>query len=261
MEAATGDWTGIAIVALNRGRIDIIEGGLPGFFSKGDYILFDGSDAIAVRPEEKSFMRLFPGDQDSISPLTNPTSVKTTVSNSKVTIDSLLLPETIEGRRTSHYRVRSTYVVTIDVSNVAGLETIAPRSTEIEQTTDYYYADLPEFPQVALSGAPYSPPQLRAPSYVRDLTVQLSATISKLPKDKMSLRTVATTRMESGDMSSLRETTTEIIQMRSHDADTAKLLLPSDYRQVPVPGAKERAGFPGPGADAGEKWRRPPQTP
>jgi hypothetical protein len=257
---AEGNWTGTAIVARDRGRIDISEGELPGFFRKGDFVLFDASDAIVVHPADKSFAVLFPYTRDSTPRLMNSTGIRTSLTNLIVMIDSGLPSETIEGRLASHYRIKATYNLTIDVSSITGLEASPNRSSAIDQVTDYYYADLP-LPQAFVSFNPAAVFQLpRMPDYLQELNARLAVMTAGLPKNRTSLRTVATTKIVSSEMSLLRETTTEILQVQNQNFEVDTFLLPMEYRESSGPGTNSDPASRRSAVDAGTKWRRPPLT-
>src|SRR5207247_5911050 len=52
------NWSGTAMFAAGRGRLDIIEGGAKGVFGRGDYLLFDSTDFIVVRPAPTDYAGL-----------------------------------------------------------------------------------------------------------------------------------------------------------------------------------------------------------
>ena len=41
-----------------RGRMDVVEGGVPDLFTKGDYLLFDSSEVVIVHPATQQFVLL-----------------------------------------------------------------------------------------------------------------------------------------------------------------------------------------------------------
>ena len=44
------NYVGRAVFAVNRGRMDIVDGAVESLFSKGDYVLFDSTDLVIVHP-------------------------------------------------------------------------------------------------------------------------------------------------------------------------------------------------------------------
>src|SRR4029078_10572168 len=51
-------YAGHATVVGNRGRLDIVEGGLQPLFSKGDYLLYDSTGITIVRPASQEYVPL-----------------------------------------------------------------------------------------------------------------------------------------------------------------------------------------------------------
>src|SRR4051812_705661 len=50
------NYTGRAVAAAARGRLDIIEGSADELFQQGDYLLFDTVDVIIVHPAKQEFI-------------------------------------------------------------------------------------------------------------------------------------------------------------------------------------------------------------
>ncbi len=154
MEALRASWVGQAVFAAGRGRIDIVEGELPGVFVKGDYMLIDSASTVIADPDSKTFTDLVPhGDASAITRATN---LGTTVKDVNVSVDSLGDGEAIDGRPTRRYRVKTTYAVVVDVSGVAGLSEIPPRRVDMTQTVDYWLVDVRDLPSIpsAFAGFP-----------------------------------------------------------------------------------------------------------
>src|SRR4051812_6236280 len=48
--AGSQNYVGNASVLGSRGRLDIVDGGIPELFAKGDYLLFDSTEVVIVHP-------------------------------------------------------------------------------------------------------------------------------------------------------------------------------------------------------------------
>jgi len=97
MKAQQAEWRGVTTSVANRGRVDIVEGAQPPLMQQGDYMLFEGTDAIVVKPAEKSFVLLQSAQLGGRAMLGG---LQITLNNAVAKLDTLGPGETIDGRPT-----------------------------------------------------------------------------------------------------------------------------------------------------------------
>ena len=145
-------YVGHGVFAANRGRLEIVEGAADPVFNSGDYVLFDTSDLIVVHPATRDFVAV-PRDStlpalDSLSAL----GVQITLSDVKVTLDSISAGDTVAGFPTMHYRMTTAFNMTVDAA-------IMVQRVGTESVTDYWVAlvpGLPNNPLLRANGIPGS---------------------------------------------------------------------------------------------------------
>jgi hypothetical protein len=241
------NYAGHAMVAADRGRLDITEGGADQLFGKGDYILFDTSDVVIVRPRTKDFMPL-PRDlgKSGMDQLAA-TGVKLSVTDVKVTMDSIGGSDTVAGQPTRHYRMTIAFNMSIDAGFVQ-------QGVGTESTTDYWVATVPGLPGNPLLRAN----AMGAPLTVGGIFAELSHKVDSAAKrmgGAVALKTKTVGKVVQGPGAVLTtEQSSDVSNIRHEDVDVGLLVLPEGYVPAAYPGSDKPAA-----PDAGAKWRvRPP---
>ncbi|MEP6732803.1 MAG: hypothetical protein ABJE10_19315 [bacterium] len=270
MEAQRASWTGTVVFAAGRGRLDIVEGGQPPMFTKGDYILFDSSDFIVVHPATRTFLLgLSPPPAGGSMQV----DIRSTAKNMVVTLDSLGAGETVDGSPTQRYRLRTSYSLTIDLSRVAPeFKNVEPATTENTLTTEYWYAD---------DGTVALNPFLRTPNgrepiqerirelgaragaaeFMDELSDKMSVATARLPLRKALVRMTTSTHVTNAAGTGGTDTVFEISGRATTDVDLARLVLPDGYATASSAAADSAKSSATASEDAGAKWRQKPASP
>ncbi|HXT17404.1 MAG TPA: hypothetical protein VN706_17320 [Gemmatimonadaceae bacterium] len=238
---AAVDFTGSAVVAGGRGRLDIVAGGAEGMFEKGDYLLFDSLDVVIVHPATREFVpvprNFSSGSMDQMQAM----GVKATVSDEKVVLDSLGAADTIAGVPTRRYRMTVAFNMAMD----GGL---VQQRIGTESVTDYWVAVIPGMP---------SNPLLRVNGLAgggvagmfRVLTARVDSAAARMGQ-AIALKTRATTHMLLGPGATMEtQQASDVSALKRGPVDESLLMLPAGYK---ISAASEMT------SDAAEKWRRPP---
>lgn len=237
-------YTGRASVTPSRGRLDITDGGIDNLFSKGDYLLFDSTDAVIVHPAQRQFMVVSAATPNEMLARLESLGVELRLSDEKVALDSLGPGDTIVGTPTRRFRLTMAFNMAMDAGALQqrlGSETV----------TDYWVGVVPGLP---------SNPLLRsngiAGAGLIGMFKTLSARVDSLSRrmgHTVALRTVSTTRINAGpgQMIESRQSS-EVADLKRAPVDPALLVLPSSFVAVPLPGAP-----PASAAD-GAKWKAAP---
>jgi hypothetical protein len=226
-----------ALVTGNRGRLDIIEGRADSVFAKGDYLLFDSTDVIIVHPSTKVFVPL---DREASSRALEGLEAmgfQITVSDEKVTLDSLGASDTVAGVPTKHYRLTVAFNMSMDAG-------VMQQRLGSENVTDYWVAQVPGLP---------ANPLLRsngfAGSAMTGMLKGLSARVDSVAArmgNTVALRTSGRMRVITGPGQELQtQQTSEVSDLRRRDVDRTALVLPADYKSA-IDGAPPSAA---------DKWR------
>ena len=240
--------------AAGRGRIDVLEGTFGAGFGKGDYMLFDSTDFVIVRPGSKEFTPVPGGlETKSIEMLQSLPGVQLSVGNVKVSLDTIRRVDTIQGLPTRHYRLAIAYDIALDAGVLK--ETI---TTDVR--SDFWMADLPGFPPT-----PFSQVTAGAGggggSALGDLIAKVNSATAALHRG-VPLKSVSISRMTEGAAPPTEiEQTNVVSDYEPAMVDASRLMLPPGYTVAPMPGMEN---FPGatPSADAAAKWRvRPGKAP
>jgi len=248
MASAAQNYIGHAVFAANRGRMDIVEGGVESVLGKGDYVLFDSTDLVIVHPANKSFVAL-PHDvaAQTIERL-QAIGVRMGITDDKVTMDSLSAGDTVAGIPTTHFRMTTAFTITVDAG-------IVQQRLGTESTTDYWIASLPGLPRNPLLSAN----GLSGPSAMTGMFKSISAKVDSAAKrmgSAVALKTSTTNRLIDAQGSSTTVEQTSIVSNIEHvDVDETSLVLPPDYKAVAFAGAEEAIA-----EDAGAKWRTLPRS-
>ena len=245
MQAQQAEWRGVATSVANRGRIDIVEGGQPPLIQQGDFMLFEGADAIVVRPTDKSFVMLQLAQMGNRALLGG---LQITLKNIVTKLDTLGAGETIEGRPTQRYRLSASYEMTM-----AAMAGGPPISTT--QTSDYWFAAIPDVPATPFNKTAGSDGRVVGP--MAELADKVTAATAGLPREGMIVRHVTSSRITMAGTTAGIDNTTEISNLKKADVDLDRLVLPSGLTQRTLP------GLPAPdstsSAAAETKWRTRPK--
>jgi hypothetical protein len=221
--SAGGSSTGLTMV----GRAHAIEGKSrveldststgpgAGPFGAGDLMLMTGDGVYLVHPQQKTYSDLI---VDAISQMTS-SGVPITLSSISVAMDTLQ-PETIDGRQTAHFRIRSTYTM-----NMMG------QAITTVQTMEYWIA--------AIGFTVVTPMDdrgtLGAMGSMRELTEKMQDVYRLLPRG-LAVRSVTKTSLGMQGTAIDSEQRAEVSDVREADVDPALVVLPADYRKVPLGG-------------------------
>jgi hypothetical protein len=247
MQAQRADWRGTAISAAGRGRIDIVEGSQGPVMQMGDYVLFADGDMLVVRPSDKSYLVLGIAAARAMSGQLASGAFQMSLSNVSVKLDTLA-GEPIEGRSTEHYRIAGRYDMTM--AAMAG----APPITTT-QTTEFWLADAGNIPPTPFTRAG-SAADIAATGPMAAFLQQFAAAAAELPKGKVPVRHLVTTRMTVAGTTMGTDNLVEMSGFKTVDIDLDKFVLPADYAlrtlpMMPAPDSATRA--------AAEKWRTRPK--
>ncbi|MGE5732760.1 MAG: hypothetical protein ACM37U_12510 [Gemmatimonas sp.] len=247
MAGAAQNYVGHAVFAANRGRMDIVEGGVEALFSKGDYILFDSTDLVIVHPASKVFVQLPHDLASQTMERLESIGVKMTIADEKVALDSLGFGDTVAGVPTSHYRMTTAFTMSIDAS-------IAQQRLATESTTEYWVASVPGLPQNPLLRAN----GLSGPSAMAGMFKSISLKVDSAAKrmgSAVALKTSTVSRLIDGrGTNTMMEQTSDVSGIERRDVDDTAFVLPPDYKPSAVAGVEETISD-----DVGAKWRLPPR--
>jgi hypothetical protein len=249
MAALKSEWTANVVAMTRRGRIDIVEGGQPGIFEKGDYLLFDSVDVVLVKPSEKAFSPFPVGNG---MPLSNLPGMQITLKNVKAALDSSGAGETLAGRPTQKYRVVTSYGMTMSMPEMASAGVQMPE-IEITSTIDYWLASA-TVPSTPFTRLVVSPPN-GSTNPMTELLTKLAVIMRSLPAGTVPLRTITATRMSFGAMGSAAiDQVVEMSDLSASSVDLDRLTIPKDFSERPIAGLPTT---PTP-ADSTDKWRSRP---
>lgn len=244
------NYVGHASVAAGRGRLDIVEGGSQGMFQKGDYLLFDSSDVVVVHPAAHEFVPVSSETAAGAMQQLDAMGVKLTLSDERVTLDSLGPGDTVSGVPTRHYRMTVAFNMSMDAG-------VTQERLGTQSVTEYWTAAIPDMPPNpllranGLGGAAMPPTPMFAP-----LTARVDSAAARMGKT-VALRTRGTTTMMLGPGATLEtRETSDVTELRRTQVDLAALTLPGDYKPAGTPGQPANPT----GADSADKWRRPPSV-
>jgi hypothetical protein len=248
MVSAAQNYVGRAVFAADRGRMDIVDGGVESVLAKGDYILFDSTDLVIVHPASKTFVPL-PHDvaAQTIERLQS-IGVRMTIADVKVTMDSLDAADTVSGFPATHYRMTTAFTISVDAG-------IVEQRLATESVTDYWVALVPGLPRNPLLRAN----GLAGPSAMSGMFKSISAKVDSAAKRMgaaVALKTSTVNKLIDGQGASTTVEQTSIVSNIEHtDVDDALLVLPPDYKGVTLAGGNETISD-----DAGAKWRAWPRV-
>jgi len=211
---------------------------------QGDYMLFEGTDAIVVKPAEKSFVLLQSAQLGGRAMLGG---LQITLNNAVAKLDTLGPGETIDGRPTQHYRLSATHEMTMAAAG--GGPPITTR-----QTSDYWIAAIPDFPATPFNKTTAQDTRTAGP--MAELAEKLAAATAGLPRGGVVVRQLTSTRITMSGMAAGTDNTTEISDIKKADVDLDRLVLPSGFTQRTLPGLPPVDST---SSAAVEKWRTRPK--
>lgn len=262
MMARDTAWTAHVAWGGMRGRMDIVDGGQAPLFAMGDYVLFDSTSYIVVHPASKTFSVppdfSGPNAPGGLGALGNAMKI----SNLKVALDTLEKGSVVSGHRTSHYRMRSSYTLTVDLSAFGAPPDAATPATTMETSSDFWFADdLDAAPNpfgVSTRSTPGPGPAFM--SWMEELWDRAREMQEAMPSRHLVVRTTTVTKINAMGSDMSTQATTEIRDYMRADVDVARLVLPADYTQAAMAGL-EAFGPPTPLAPAAlAKWRAVPKA-
>ena len=222
-------YTGHAVFAGGRGRLDILEGGLPQIFAKGDYLLFDSTGITVVRPASREYLPLSAELGSKAFEQLQAMGVSMNVADLKVAMDSLPGSDTIAGYPTRHFRMTLAFTMSIDAS-------FMQQRLATESVTDYWVANVPGLPSnplLRVNGVPSSPAPLGA---FKELSAKVDSAAARLG-GAAALRTKTVSRLIQGPgVNTTTEQTSEVSNIQRASVDATLLALPAGYRRTSVGG-------------------------
>lgn len=248
MAGSAQNYLGRAVFAANRGRMDILEGGVESLFGKGDYILFDSTDLVIVHPASKAFVQLPHDVAGQTMERLESIGVKMNIADEKVVFDSLGVGDTVAGIPTSHYRMTTAFTMSVDAGFVQ-------QRLATESITDYWVASVPGLPRNPLLRAN----GLSDPSAMTGMFKSISQKVDLAAKrmgSAIALKTTTVSRLIDGQgVNSMTEQASDVSSIEPRDVDDSLLVLPADYKLSPLSGVEQAVSN-----DAGAKWRIPPRS-
>lgn len=252
------DWTANVVrMGRRRGRMDIVAGGTDEF-KTGDYILFDSTDAIAVRPSTRQFFVIGDMEPPPIAELPEFGDMgppPKAVSTMTFAVDSLGAGEMIDERPTRVWRLTTTHSSSLDPKTApAGMAIPAMTTTVVIQN---WYVDAP--PMAAIWYGPDANAPHVADSVMMTLSAASRAALSRWPKDKLIVRSHEKFTSSMSDApfpfpGFNSESTTDITGITQGVVAESFVILPDGFSEVAAP---QPDGAP-PGklsASHGAKWR------
>jgi hypothetical protein len=242
--AGSQSYVAYASILGSRGRMDIVDGGVPELFAKGDYLLFDSAEVVIVHPAKQEFVLLTQQTLASSGQM-DTSAFNLTISDEKVEFDSIGPGDTISTFPTTRYRLTLAFNMDLDL-------TVMRSRVGSEAITDYWVAAIPGM-------APN--PLLRSngisggvPGMLRSLSLRVDSATARMGR-AIVLRTSSTTRINAGPGRVFESHNSSVVSAIKHAAvDKHSLIVPIQYRVASLPGL--RADSLGDGA----KWKAPPPS-
>jgi Domain of unknown function (DUF4412) len=222
----------------DEAKIEILEassatGGKETFGGKGTYFVVKNGDMFLVNPSEKSYMKwdmasMFAGMGKVVNAVGG--LVKLQMSDIKINAQDLGAGETVQGYPTRHIQMVQNYTVS---ASMFGRKSVSRSETK----TDYYFA-----PNLRIAN-PFvtNSEQMAALSQLDlfnnpDYKNQMSAALSKLPKNGVPLKTVTTTvSTDEKGKAETSVTTMEMINLQKTNIPGSAFAIPSDYKMIEMP--------------------------
>src|SRR5450759_705201 len=151
--AGKSEWTARVVWAAGRGRMDLVGGSRTQLLAEGDYLLFDRTGSITVRPSAKVFFSPPMNVADSNLSAGGATGIVASIHDIEGSLDTLGPGEHIAGLPTARYRLKVRYAVAVDMGGIFGavdpddlgpdiIALMAPKKSTVEMTIDLWVAQL-----------------------------------------------------------------------------------------------------------------------
>jgi hypothetical protein len=237
------NFTGHAVVSAGRGRLDIVEGGAEGMFQKGDYLLFDSSDVVIVHPSTKEFMPIARDGTSGALQQLDALGARLTLSDEKVSLDSLGGGDTVSGVPTRRYRMTVAFNMALDAG-------VTQQRLATESTTEYWIANIPAMPPNPLLRVNGLAGGMGGAPMFGTIAARVDSVAARMGT-AIALRTRGTTRMLLGPGATLEtEQSSEVTELRRTQVDAALLVIAANYKLTPGPGGAINASA----TDTARKW-------
>jgi hypothetical protein len=259
MTQVAGDtaWTAHVAWGAGRGRMDIVSGGQKPMFAAGDYILFDSTTYLVVHPASKTFSTAPDMSSKNASNEMSMMRDAMKVSDIKASIDTLEQGSTmVNGVRASHYRMRSSFTISIDFSSLGAPADATPPATTSESTIDMWFADdIESVPGPFMIGRPGQMPAFLGG--MKPYFDRMQALQGTLPKH-LVVRMSTATKIDGMANSIATNASTEILDFKRGDVDVSRMALPADYTQAAMTGLEVFGPPTTLAPEALAKWRSVP---
>lgn len=235
-------WSGDAIVAAGRGRMNFALVSGTNMFDSGDYALFDDAGAIIVKPGRSTFapVKIF------VSPARTAIEQRVVIEDLKTTFETLPDRDIVAGQIAVHCRVVMSYRMgmTAPGTELVGPDEIPHPATV--STSDYWYAKvdgLPANPIVPfMSGV-----GMDGTSGQPQLATAWKSVMQKLQPLGSLLRFRAAIDVQAGDARNQTSIEGEISDIHRLQVLPGSLVLPDGFTGGESPGA----------GDLATRWRSP----
>ncbi|HEX4681672.1 MAG TPA: hypothetical protein VH277_03125 [Gemmatimonadaceae bacterium] len=236
-------FTGHAVVAAGRGRLDIVEGGAEGMFQKGDYLLFDSSDVVIVHPATKEFVAVARDGTSGALQQLDALGARLTLSEEKVTLDSLGGGDTVSGVPTRRYRMTVAFNMALDAG-------VTQQRLATESTTEYWIASIPDMPPNPLLRVNGLAGGMGGAPMFGTIAARVDSVAARMGT-AIALRTRGTTHVLLGPGATLEtEQNSEVTDLRRTQIDASVLMISPNFKLTPPPGGEINASA----TDAARKW-------
>ena len=234
MGAASQDYTGHAVFAGRRGRLDIVEGGVASLLNKGDYVLFDSSAITVVHPATQEYIPISAQLASDMFAQLQSLGVQISLGDLKVTLDSLRGADSVAGFPTHHFRMTTAFTMSLDAA-------IMKQRFAAESVTDYWVATVPGLPADALlrvnslTTAPLT-------GVFKELAARVDSAAALMGAGA-ALRSRTVSRFIQGPGSSVTtEQTSEVSNLKHVQVAESLLSVPSGYRKGSIGGEIPKSG-------------------
>lgn len=232
--AASQDYTGHAVFAGRRGRLDIVDGGVASLLKKGDYVLFDSSSITVVHPATQEYIPISAQMASDMFDQLQSLGVTISLGDLKVTLDTLRGADTVAGYPTRHFRMTTAFTMSLDAA-------IMQQRFAAESITDYWVASVPGLPGDALlrvnslTTAPLS-------GVFKQLSVKVDSAAA-LMGSGAALKSKTVSRFIQGPGSSATtEQTSEVLNVKQVQVAGRMLGVPSGYHKGSIGGEIPKSG-------------------
>ena len=221
--SASQDYTGHAVFVGRRGRLDIVDGGVPSLLGKGDYVLFDSTTITIVHPSTQEYLPISSQMASDAFEQLQSLGVSISLGDLKVTLDSVRGADTVAGFATRHFRMTTAFTLSFDAP-------IMQQRFATESVTDYWVSNVPGLPGDALlrvnsiTSSPLS-------GIFKDLSAKVDSAAA-LMGSASALKTKTLSRLIQGPGSSVTtEQTSEVSNVKHDRVAEALLSVPAGYKR------------------------------